>query len=142
MISEYLLNHSIGPHLMTTWPIKSLYVARASTLPVHFFSSYSSSYLMLLLPSLLLSYTYTYICLTLSSFFFFFFFFLSTPFPSFFCLHFASFLQVIGVSKSDSFMTFVLYTHIYLSHRLFSSSFLVHTISFLSFVFTLLLFSR
>ena len=59
---------------------------------------------MLLLPSLLLSYTHTYICLTLPSFSF-------TSFPLFLSLHFSSLLQVIGVSRLDSFMIFVLHTH-------------------------------
>ena len=77
------MNHGMNPHLMTAWPIKSLYVARTSTLPEHFFSSkIPLPHLMLLLPSLLLPYTHT-LSYSPFPFFFFLFFFWSTPFPLF-----------------------------------------------------------
>ena len=81
-----------------------------------FFSKIPLRFLMLLLPSLLLSYTHTYICLTLPSFSF-------TSFPLFLGLHFSSLLQVIGVSRLDSFMTFVLHTHTHICLTLPSISF-------------------
>ena len=117
--SEYLMNHGMNPHLMTAWPIKSLYVARTSTLPEHFLSSkIPLPHLMLLLPSLLLPYTHTYICLTLPSLSFSSsFFFWSTPFPlfpwsSFF--FFTSSNRCVKVRLLYDFCLIYIYIYIYI----------------------------
>ena len=131
--SEYLMNHGMGPHLMTAWSIKSSYVARTSTLPAHFFFFLKS---LFLISCCCCHHCYCpihihiFISLSLPFLFlpFFFFFFGPCLFLCFLGLHFSSLLKVIGVSKSDSFMTFVLY--IYICQAISSLLlFLVHTFS-------------
>ena len=127
--SEYLMNHGMGPHLMTAWSIKSSYVARTSTLPAHFFFFLKS---LFLISCCCYHHCYCPIhihCLTLPSLSFSSsFFFGPRLFLCFLGLHFSSLLKVIGVSKSDSIMTFVLY--VYICQAISSLLlFLVHTFS-------------
>ena len=122
--SEYLMNHGMGPHLMTAWSIKSSYIARTSTLPAHFFFFLKSHFLIscccchhCYCPI----HIHIFILLSLPVLFLPFFFFGPCLFLCFLGLDFSSLLKVIGVSKSDSFMTFVLYIYIYMSSHFFSS---------------------